>query len=366
MKINIDRYILARALGEVTSFVNPKNAISALRGIKVTVKGNRIKFEANNMQSSIRKYVDAIEVDTDGAFVIDADFEKYIAKIKDDTVIIECNDNNLIVKHKKGEAEFPTIPVDQFVSFNMPKDDTTEIVIPSALLAECINIGRNFVGNDVLRPQMQPIFACVKDGIFEYCATDTRIMVNDNANIGAHEIENVSWYIEPSVFSALAKGCNGIENVAITITPQAVSYKLENTVILTTQTKAQFPDYKRVIPHQFGFECHVGRNDLLDTHNRVSMLSDDTRLIKLTISPMDITVSSENLSNMRRSSEILQHNGSNGEVTIGFNLDCLQKCLGACKSDEICMRLTDASRPMIIYQEDKPNMTILIMPMNCK
>lgn len=364
MRIIINRGTLAQALGEVSPFINPKVVIPILKGIKVTTKGKRIKFEASDTQAVIRKYAVAEEIDCDGEFIVEADFDKYIQKVKGDTVTLEYTDGTLTVIHSKGRAEFSTMPATEFPKFDMPSEDVTEIKLPAALLADCVSSARGFVGTDDLRPQMKPIYAYVRGGEFGYCATDTRVMITEHNPVEASDATDIHWYIEPSVFSAIVRGCKGGEEVTVRIAPAAVSYRLGNTIIQTVQTKGKFPDFNRVIPPNWAIECHVDRRDLTETLNRVAMCADFSRLVKLAITPMDMAVSSDNIETQRRSSETLQHNGCNGEITIGFQSDYLLLSLGAYRSDEVCFRLTDASRPMLIHSAERPNMTILQMPMN--
>lgn len=364
MKIVIDRSILASALSEVTPFVPQKTNLLILKNAKITTRGNRVKIEASDTGASIRRYVEAVEVDRDDSFLVDCvALNSLIGKCKGDTICIEVDGETVSVTHSKGKAEFSSAPAKEYPDFYMPVDGYTEVNIPSTLLSDCINTAKGFVGTDELRPQMQSIYCYVKDGEFGYCATDTRKMVTDIAPIANADGIDVNWYIAPWVFSAVAKTCKEVEDVVVKVSPSHVAYRFGNTIIQTVQTKGNYPDFNRVIPKDWAIECHIDRRELADSLTRVSMFSNSMRLIKMTVNQLDMSVSSCDLDNMKSSSETLQHNGCNGELTIGLHADYLATCLGACKSDEICLRLTDQSRPMLIFQAQKPNMSQLLMPM---
>lgn len=364
MKIRINRSVLADALAEVLPFVGQKSPILILKNVKITTKGNRVKFEANNQQASIRSYVEAIEIDQDGSFVVDcADITSFVARCKGDEITLITDSDTLTVNHSKGGAQFQTMRVEEYPDFDMPTDKITEANIPGALLRDCINVAKAFVGTADLRPQMKPIYAYVKNGEFGYCATDTRKMATDHMSVANVDGVDVNWFIEPAVFSALSKSCANVDTVIVKVSPTHVSYRVGNTIIQTLQTKGNFPDFKRVIPATWGMECAVDKAELLDSLRRTALQCEENRLVKLNITQMDMTVTADNLTKLKKSSEQLQHNGCNGEIKIGMQVDYLMTCLGACASNEVVLRITDPARPMLIHQADKPNAVVLLMPM---
>lgn len=364
MKIQISTKTLADALTEVMPFASQKSPVAILKYAKITTKGNRVKIEANDAQSSIRKYVEAAEIDQDGSFLIDiVDVSALVNRCKGDEITLTIDNDTLTVKHSKGSAEFQVMRVDEYPNFDMPADDVTEITLPGTTFSECIAVAKNFVGTDELRPQMKAIYAYVKDGEFGYCATDTRKMVNDHNPVEGADGIDAGWYIEAFAFSALSKASNTAEDVVVKVTPTHVSYRFGNTIIQTLQTKGKFPDFNRVIPTSWAMECGIDKDDILDSLNRAVLTCEKSRLVKLDISQMDMTISAENPTKLKKSSEQLQHNGCNGEIKIGMQADYLMTCVGVCRSSEVALRLTDSSRPMLIHQDAKPNMVILLMPM---
>lgn len=364
MKIVINRKTLADALSEVQPFAPTKSPVAILKNVKIVTKGNRVKFEANDTQSSVRRYAEAIEIDQDGSFLVDcADLSSLVSKCRGDEIALIVENDTLTVKHSKGKAEFQTMRVDEYPDFDMPTENVTEVTVPCHLLCDCINTARGFVSTDELRAMLKPIYAYIKGGEFGYCATDTRRMVTDHNAIENAGETDINWYIEPFVFGAILKASKDVKDAVIRISPQHVSYRVGNTVIQTVQTIGKYPDFNRVIPKEWKMECAVDKEELSDSLKRAAMLCEDSRLAKLDISQMDMTISADNLVKMKKCNEVLQHKGCSGSIKIGMHIDYLLTSLGVCTSDEVVLRLSDSSRPMMIHQAAKPNMTILQMPM---
>lgn len=364
MKIVINRKTLADALSEVQPFAPTKSPIAILKNVKIVTKGKRIKFEANDTQASVRRYAEAIEIDQDGSFLVDCvDLASLVSKCRGDEITLIVENDTLTVKHSKGNAEYQIMRTDEYPDFDMPTENVTEITVPCHLLCDCIITARGFVSTDDLRAMLKPIYAYIKDGEFGYCATDTRRMVTDHNAVENAGETNINWYIEPFVFGAILKASKDVKDVVIKISPQHVSYRIGNTVIQTVQTIGKYPDFNRVIPKEWKMECVVDKEELMDSLKRAAIMCEDNRLAKLDISPMDMTISTDNFIKMAKSSEILQHNGCNGSIKIGMHIDFLLVCLGTCTSNEVVLCMTDASRPLLIRQADKPNMVVLQMPM---
>lgn len=365
MKLTIDKKVFAQALAEVAPFAPTKAPVQILRNAKLTTKGKWLKIEANDAQSSMVRYVELIECDTDGAFLVGiAELNKFVAKTKGDTIEITVDGNTVHLKHSKGSIEFQTENVDEFPAFKFSQAEVVELQLPSDIFAEAIRRGRNFISDKaMLRPQMSAIYAYVKDGEFGYCATDTHKLIHGHYAAELPEDLDTHWLIMPPVFTAIINACKGADIVKIQITETHVSYRLGGTLIQSTQAKGQYPNFKRVIPQSWSMECAVDKSELLDALGRVSMFCDGVGCTKWSISPLDMTISVDNLNDMKSSREQLGHNGCNGDITIGLSAYHSAICAGVFDNGEIVLRMSDASRPVLFGQQGIENLCCLLMPM---
>lgn len=362
MKITIDRKPFAQALSEVAPFAPSKPTVMVLKNAKITTKDKWMKIEANDTQNSMVKYIPMIECDEDGTFLIEiADINKFVAKVKGDTMEIEAEDNTIRVKHSKGTAEFQTQDAGEFPSFNMPDVESAEISIPTSLLADAIAKGKGFVANDNLRPIMTGIYAYIKDGEFGYCATDTHKLIH------GHEVcpdtKDVHWLIMPAVFNALLTACKSADNAIVKITDSNVQYTIGGTRIQTVQAKGNYPNFQRVIPQSWNIECAVDKSDLTDALGRVSLFCDASECVKLDVTRMDMTLSVDNLDYMKSTKENVAHGGCDGEIKIGVNGGYMADCASVFGLGEILMRMTDPSRPILFAQAGNDRLISLTMPL---
>lgn len=366
MKIKIDRKTFAQTLGEVALFAPSKAPMAILKYAKITTKGNRMKMESNDSQNAMVKYIELMECDEDGTFLIDiADLNKFIAKIKSPVIEIDVESTTVRVKHEKGVAEFATENADLYPAFKMPSDNVTEIEIDTRVLADAISKGRGFVMNDTLRPQMCAIYAYTEAGDkFGYCATDTHKLIHGWYNLSGNDYPDVHWLIIPPVFPSILNACKGADLAKIQITDSHVAYRIGNSIIQTLQAKGNYPNFKRVIPQTHTMECAVDKTEFAEALGRVALFCDNTQCVKLDISAMDMSVSVDNLDLMRKSTEHVIHGGCNGEIKIGVNVIHAQTCASVFGNGDVLMSMTDASRPILFTQQDNENLQVICMPMS--
>lgn len=364
MKIKIDRKVFAQALAEVAPFAPSKAPIAILKNAKITTKGNRMKIEANDTQCSMVKYIEVVECDADGSFLIDiADLNKFIAKTKGDIIELGVDGGTVTVRHSKGSAEFATENPDEFPVFRMPQTEAKELTVNADLISEAVRNGRNFVANGPIRPILCPIYAYTEGNGFGYCATNMHMLIH---GVYAHTepfAEDISFFIMPPVFSALVNACKGAETVRMHITNSHVQYTVGNVRIQTVQAKGNFPDFKRVIPATWNMECAVDKADLTDALGRVALFCDSSECVKIDVSRMDMTLSVDNLDYMKSSKEIVTHSGCDGEIKIGVNVGFMQDCVGVFGQGEVLLRMTDAARPILFAQRDNPHLQVITMPL---
>lgn len=363
MKITVNRKAFSDTLAEVMPFINKKAALDILKYAKITTKGNRLKIEANDQQCGIVKYIEVIDSDQDGSFLIPMeDVTKFFSKLDGENVQISYDDNQVKVKYNKGTADFPSSPEKEYPSFNMRDEESTEIEVPSAVLKDFISKGKNFVSDEPIRPIMTVIYAYLKDGHFGFCSSDTHVLAW--GQVPYETDKETSFFIMPGVFNALIKASSFSEKVIIKFTETHAQYRLGNTIIQTVQVKGKYPNFERVIPKDNTIECSVEKDDLIKTLQRVCMFaSSASGLVKLDFTRMDMNVSAENLDLGKQANENITHNGCGGEIQIGVQGEYFMKILSVFPNGEVLLKMSDPARPILVEQAEMPDFKTIIMPM---
>lgn len=363
MELIIDRNSLVGALTLAMPFASAKSPIALAKFCKCTTKGNRMKIESYDSQGGIVRYLDLDDCNEDVSFLMNvADVNKLVGKIRVASIKLIVEGDTVTIKHNKGNADFTVPAVEEYPAFQTSGEDVVTLTIPTSVLREAVNVGKNFISNNNLRPQLCAIYANATEGFFEFCATDTRCLVYNKFAVDGNDVSG-SFYIMPSIFSAIVDGCKMSDTVAITFNANHVTYKFGPLTVMSCQAKGNFPPFERVIPKTHTYTCNVDSNEMLESLGRVSMFCDEQSCVKAVFNMIGIELYANNLTEGNTSTEHIGHNGCDGELNVGLNSEVLTKCLKAYGGGEMEIKMNTASSPIVFKHDSIPNMTVLMMPM---
>lgn len=367
MKLKIDRKVFTQAIAEVALFIPRKPVMEIQKNAKFTTKGKYLKLEAGDSESSIIKYIEMVECDTDGSFLANAtDLSRFVSKTKGDIIEVELEKTTVFVRHPKGAAEFQSEDAKEFPKFNMPDKDVTEVIVNSMVLSDFILKGRAFVSDNDTTPQLKAIYTYIKDGRFGFCATNGYKVCSGSVPSAMPEgKDEVHWLIMPAIFSSLINICrvNGSSDVSVKITGTHVSYRIGNTIVQSVLALQKYPAFEKILGITYPNECSVDKADFMDSLTRIQMFCDESRCVKLKISRMDMMLNAYNLIDAKKSSEKVVHNGCDTELSIGENVDYLIQCLSVMKDGEVLIRMSEPNRPLMFTQRENPDLVALTMPL---
>jgi DNA polymerase-3 subunit beta len=269
----------------------------------------------------------------------------------------------LTIKHKKGTASFPTKDTEQFFEPEVLLPDSHVFTMPSHLLAEAIENGIKFTSANDYRPILRCVYAYIECGKFGYCASDTHRLITNETPLG-EDYENCNWVISPNTAPIIAKACHNVDNVEITDTSKITVYKLDTTIIYSAKAAGKFPDAKRIIPKDNTITCEVAKSDLTEAIKRILLVAPtENNLIKLVITDGEMRIMADNYARGKSATESVSAT-STADITIGFDASKLLDCINAAEDDMVKITFRDASRPILIVDEQNPFKNILLMPMS--
>lgn len=138
-------------------------------------------------------------------------------------------------------------------------------------------------------------------------------------------------------------------------------FKDSETSYYPTLIDAKYPDTSRLIPNAT-YSLALDREDLLQTIERISMISTNERVIKIVFEKGLVTISSTN-SELGSASESIECN-CDVDMTLGCNGAYLAEALKRFANKEIKINLVEARRPFTITSgsPDESNIIMLLLP----
>jgi DNA polymerase III subunit beta len=136
----------------------------------------------------------------------------------------------------------------------------------------------------------------------------------------------------------------------------------EDIAIAVKLIDAQFPPYEQVIPKDHKKIITVDRSRFVDSLRRASLMSSETRGVKLAATKEGLTITSDN-PDMGEVREELDAEYNGDAIAIGFNPKYVVELLGQMASDQITIALGGELEPALVRPLSGDDYLGVVMPM---
>jgi DNA polymerase-3 subunit beta len=374
MELKIGVQELARALARSQGIVEKKSTMPILSHVLLeATKTEGLHVSATDLDISVSSD-HACEVLKEGKVAIPAKqlYEIVKALPEKDAVLKRASNNYLELKSGAAEFRIVGLPADDFPA--LPRFDKVELVsVDPKWLLEMIDLTSFAVSSDETRYNLNGVFFEPSVGSLRTVATDGhRLSLAERALEGDFQVKK--GVILPR------KGLGEMKKLLIEAAEGETRLGFaENSAILQRPRvrlvmrliEGVFPDYRQVIPKAGEKRFTVGRERLLETLRRVSLLSTDkAHAVKLELEPGILRVLSHNPDLGEAKEEVpVQYQGE--PLKIGFNARYLMDVLIALAAletvaaQDVLLELADDLSPGVMKPggESATIFTAVVMPM---
>ena len=373
MELKIAVQELARALGRSQGIVEKKSTMPILSHVLLEArKSGELAVSATDLDISISG-VHAAEVARDGGVAVSARHLFDIVKaLPEATVSLKKTANNYL-EVKSGPADFriaggapedfPALPKFEKVPF-VP-------VEPEALLA-LIERTAFAVSSDETRYNLNGVYFEPVAGAIRLVATDGhRLSMADAPVEGDFRLKKGVILPKKGIYELrrlLGEAVEGPEEKPqgeLGFVENSAIFRRPGVVLVMRLIEGAFPDYRQVIPKAGEKVVIVGRERLVQTLKRVSLLSSEkSNAVKLELAKGNLRITAQN-PDLGEAKEDVPVDYGGDPLKIGFNARYLIDVLGVLPSDDVRLELADDLSPGVLKPtgDAEPHFTAVIMPM---
>jgi DNA polymerase III subunit beta len=374
MELKIGVQELTRALARPQGIVEKKSTMPILSHVLLeAAKGDQLHVSATDLDVSVTS-AHHCEVLREGKVAVPAkQLFEIVKALPEKEVVLKRAQNNWL-ELRSGAAEFKIVglPAEDFPA--LPRFDKVQLVnVEPRSLLEMIELTAFAASTDETRYNLNGVFFEPAQGALRTVATDGhRLSLAERSLEGDFHLKK--GVILPrkglaEMRKLLTDGEEGetrlgfVENSAVMQRP---AVKLVMRLI-----EGVFPDYRQVIPRTGEKAFKVGRERLLDTLRRISLLSSDkAHAVKLELNPGQLRVLSQNPDLGEGKEEVPVEYQGDG-LKIGFNarylMDVLQAlaALDPAAAQDVVVELADDLSPGVVKPagESATAFTAVVMPM---
>jgi DNA polymerase-3 subunit beta len=373
MELKIGAAELGRALGRSQGIVEKKSTMPILSHVLLEAKKDGVlHVSATDLDLSVSSE-HACEVHKEGVLAVPAKYLYEIVRaLPEQEVVLKRSGNNYL-EVRSGPSRFNIVglPSEDFPALPRFEKVSFVDVTPAELLGQ-IELTSFAASTDETRYNLNGVLFEPQGPILRLVATDGHRLALSEKPLagdfalkkgvilprkGLHELKKLlGEAVEPGQEKAETK-LGFAENSAI--------YRRPGVVLAMRLIEGTFPDYKQVIPKQGEKIVKLGRERLLQTLRRISLLSSDkSHAVKLELSPGLLKVLSQN-PDLGDAIEEVPVEYAGEPLKIGFNARYLTDVAAVLKSDDVQIELADDLSPCVLKGAggEDAGYTAVVMPM---
>lgn len=366
MKLEIQRKEFIDVLAGGSQFAGRNKTMAVLNNVKITVKGNQISVSSFDLENAIVKRGQVISSEEDICFLVDAkDLLITISSLKDENIALYANvvGGILEIVHTKGKM---TLPISSGNTFPTPQkeENMNNITLPSETLYNWLKIAVNFVATDNIRPTMTGVYLLKEGGKIWCAATDAHQLFSDYIECESGDDKVVDTILSPSAVKAIMNMINETTDVTLSIGTKNTIVRTKDSTLSTRKIEGRYPNFRGIIPKESSIKLNVNKDDITDSVKRAIITANiGTSLLKMKVDGVSLKLESEDLDFAKKTDETIFCNSANGEITIGVKGTLFSNILNLINNDTLNIEMNNNASAIVIKAENKPNMTMLVMPM---
>lgn len=342
-----------------------KEALPVLACILFEAKKGGLFLRATNLETGVEVHLPADVAEKGTAAVPAHILSQTLRSFSGDTVTLELEEGNLVLKTKSGTTTIKTIPAEEFP--RIPRNDPSQTFsIPRRALVDGIQAVAYAASQSLIRPELASIYLYHEKGALVFVATDSfrlaekRIPVSIKGDFGemlipvknALELLHVLTSTEEEVVSL------SCEEAQLTLSAGPLYF-------VSRVVDASFPNYQEIIPKKFVTEATVLKSDFQSATKKARVFSNMSQQVSVHVYPKKkmFSTTARN-ADIGETDDTIQAAATGEDIDINFNLMYLADCLQSLPSESITLQFSGQGKPLVIVGAGDQSFRYLVMPLN--
>ncbi len=351
MKFVIKKSAFENVIASMQPFLEKKDSSSITSHIYLETYNDKLIIKATDYEIGLESFIEEIKVDEDGKTTVNgSNLLGIIKRLKNEDLIIEASNNNLIIKQNKSTFKLPTYDANEFPSLNK-SENLKELSISTMNFINSIRKITPSIDNNNPKFELNGALLDIKNQKINFVSTDTRrlsisFLQNINNEEGQLIIPKKAIIEIQKLFLDEAKIYFDDTNLVISNNQNKFFTKLIN---------GRFPDYERIIPSNLKHNFMLPKNVLVESIKLVTSLFSN---IKITFNPTSIIFESLDEDTESKTQIDIDLN-IEGQFYLAANAKYLLDFLSMSHNEKVKIGFNESNLPF--YLEDDKFFTI-VMP----
>ncbi len=361
MKFKIAKEEFLEGLQQVQHVVSNRTTLPILSNVLIEADGDGLRLTTTDLDVGVSGVVQA-EVSKPGSTTLPVKRLVNIIRELPSAEIEVSVDAKNVASIKSGPSFFKIIglPDGEFPPL-ADFAEAKEYQIPQGKLLSGLKKTSFAISTDETRYVLNGIFASFKEGKLTLVATDGRRLAMVDHELEFPSSHEKDFIVPTKAVQELQRLLGSEGEMVLRLTDNQVCFQVGDSVIVSKLIEGNYPNYRQVIPGESKERLTLGREQLLETTRRVSLLSSEkSNSVKLSFMANQVEVAA-NSPDIGEAKETLDVGYSGAEFAIAFNPEFLMAPLKSLEEEEIHLDLIDEMSPGVIRTGD--SFLYVLMPM---
>ena len=378
MKFTVSKSNLLDKLTPAMGTVSNKNTITAIEGVLIeTLDDGKIQISTYDMNKGFRATIEAVSVEREGRFIINASrLYQTVRVLPDEDITFEVNDK-LNCEISAGKASFSMFAMKGQDFPNLPDLVTDRGFSVSAdVLKRMIGKVSHSIAEQDNRPMLCGAFFKIRREGMEVVSCDSYTLSKcqikcDIASLSDDDIIDYSFIIPGHALGEMSKILSEgkEENVSFYLSRKHAIIRKNDVVFFTRIIDSEYIDYNKIIPRDLDNVIVVDRERLLMGLERANIIAEEKiqgsgrSYVKISLNDQYLSLTSNSVNGAVSDEMDCVHEG--GDIEIGFNCRYLINSIRVAEGENIVINCKSSNQAITIQPKEKDeefNYFYMILP----
>ena len=281
MRFVITKNVIENVIASMQPFLEKKDSSSITSHIYLEINNAKLIIKATDYEIGLESHNDNITDMVDGKITVNgSNLLGIIKRLKNEEILFEVTNNNLVIKQNKSTFKLPTYDANEYPSLNR-SENLKELSISTINFINSIRKITPAIDNNNPKFELNGALLDIKNQKINFVSTDTRrLAVSYLQNITNEEHQ---FIIPKKAIIEIQKLF--LDDAKIYFDDTNLVISNNNNKFFTKLINGKFPDYERIIPGTLKYNFPLPKNILVESIKLVTSLFSN---IKITFSSTSI------------------------------------------------------------------------------
>jgi len=285
MKFIITKNKLDNTVSSMQAFLEKKDDSAITSHIFMQIEDDILTLKASDHEIGLKYEINDITNSELGkATVNGSNLLGIIKRLKEDEIILETKDNNLIIKQNRSTFKLPMYNPEEYPKF-VHVDDLKKIEISAQNLISAFKQITPAIDNHNPKFELNGALIDIQNNKINFVATDTRRLAISHMQNFSNETAKI--IIPKKAIIEIQKLF--LDDVNISYDETNLIISSEGKQFFTKLINGTFPEYERIIPNEYKYKFSIPKNSFVESIKLVTSLFSN---IKITFSSNNIVFES--------------------------------------------------------------------------